>query len=410
MYNLPTRSDTVALVDHLIFEQGYVDPPELFLAVGLLETTAFKAWQLGDTTPLANLLQLIPTGDMIALLNWLELAMRHAYRQGLIPKHHGFYNAQLNRSTLHSEMQPHYAHHFIRLCTTYFQVPDHHAQFDLFHNSAVLFREQALRAALVARQVHLAYHELSQLIQQAPNHHHIPGWQQLIITATPDHQQSNLIDTYHLKEKVMTDSLECIAYTLLGATAAQYYLAQIQIPMCAESTAPPYAETAPWLQILATATEAMQTAQWQITRTIIEHYTSWKYYAPLIELHATACWQQGDQNSAWSSWFQLCWTRPTHIIKLLESPDFPDPLLTRAWQHFHLENPPLAIADFPSWLLIHIPASTPRLKIETLPDNDHGQGFLLLMQLLDQEDTPERRHQLSQTHPRLLALYLMNAP
>lgn len=126
---------------------------------------------------------------------------------------------------------------------------------------------------------------------------------------------------------------------------------------------------------------------------------------------AEAEWRQGNRTQAVECWFALCWRAPAAFEQLVETSDFPDRGVARAWHLAQDQDvePALSSEWFPAWMLLQ----EPRLADQsTSCDGQDGprRAFDVVRTLLagnhgDHRNIPFRK-ELRTLHPGLLSCYL----
>jgi hypothetical protein len=378
------------LVDRLLFEQGQLDPLELLLAAGLLAYEDYEAWRLGRRPDLETAL-VSPAAEVAALL---AEAADYARRQGLEPR-----SVSLRGwAATDAPLTPGRNAALADACTTVLAPPPERHQLDLFHDSAALLVEDALRDALAARQVDEARAQSALLLEQAPEHPCLKDYLRLIALLDDGASQTITAD----ERLADLETIEPLARERLGHRARDF-LAALWAELADRLAGRPFDPTAATLH----ASRAWARAgRWDAVRRSIEAEPDWRRHPQLLLDHAEACWRRRDPASARRDWMQLCWEHPEAAERALAASSFPDQQLAGRWNAFGDLDEPLDTEDFPAWLLLHDPAAAALVPATDAPDDDRGEAFRILCRLVGGDDAIELRRALGELHPRLLRLYL----
>ncbi len=388
MNALPLEKDLKALVDHLLLEQGRLDPLELLLAADLLAYQDYEAWRMGRKPDIQSALP----GSPADVAELLEQAASYAAGQKLsaTPLEHrgwGSLDAPL-RIGSHARL--------VRACSASYAPPVDRPQLDLFQDSTALVLEEEIRRALVERRADLAREQAARLLREAPRHRHLQGFLRLI-------QAADDSDIASPKERLVELlAIEPLARELLGYRDRDF-LAPHWSAHAESLSGRPFDAAEPQLHASFPWARA---GRWEAARQAIEAESDWLREPALLLAHAEACRRQGDKMAALKDWMWLCWEHPFEAERVLASAGFPDPGLAEHWADFGDLDPPLETEDFPAWLLLQEPSTAVSVTPDSVPADERYEAYGLLQRLVIGEDDIELRRELSEIHPQLLGLFL----
>lgn len=389
MDELLSNKDLGALVDRLLLEQGRLEPLELLLAAGLLVYEDYEAWRMGSRPNIQGALGGAPA-DVAELL---ERAGRYCAGQRLaaMPSEHRGWGA-LDETLCVGDHE-----RLARACASVFAPPPDRPQLDLFQDSTALLLEEEIRQALAERRTDRAREQVARLMQQDPRHRHMRGFLRLI-------QVIDDSDTASLQERLQELlSIEPLARELVGHRDRDFLaplwsaLAEILAGRSFEPRTPMLHASFAWARA----------GRWNAAREAVEAEPAWRDEPLLLLAHAEACWYLRDKGAARLDWKWLCWEHPLEAERVFSSPRLPDRRLADFWNGFGDLDPPLDTEDFPAWLLLQEPVAAASIDPGSVPADEHGGAYRLLQRLVAGDADIELRRELSEIHPQLLRLFLV---
>ncbi|MGB5832455.1 MAG: hypothetical protein WBG92_10750 [Thiohalocapsa sp.] len=398
MTKFPDRKTVTARVDHLVLQQGRLDPLELLLSLDLLPYEDYEAWRTSHRADLQGALLADPT-EVAALL---EQAAGHACGQGLEPsplEHRGWGD---NDAPLRLGAN----HRLTQACAAVFAPAANRRQLDLFHDSTALLLENGIRDALAGRRIDEARDRIGELMRHDPHHASLQGYLRLMQTAD-EHVGADAGDelpgAFDPADRLaQLDAIEPAARELLGYQARDF-LTTLWAGLARQLAGADYDPASPRLH----ASHAwLRAERWDAVRMAIETETDWRRHPDLVALHAEAAWRRQDPATARLDWAWLCWEHPHHAERVLGSAKLPDPHLRELLNAFDDLDDCLEIEEFPAWLLLHDSATAAAVSPEQAPDDERGTVYGLLHGLVSGDDGIELRRQLDDIHPSLLRLFL----
>ena len=392
MSELPDRKALTAQVDHLLLQQGRLDPLELLLALELLPYEDYQAWRLGRRANLQDALLAEPA----AVAALLERAAAYARGQGLKPtplEHRGWgdHDAPLCIGPNHDLTQA---------CATVLEPAADRRQLDLFHDSRELLIETGIRDALAQRRLADARDRIAELMHHNPRHRQLRGYLQLLQVAD-EGEQAEADDGVAIRLEIL-DDIEPLARELLGHQARDFLsalwagFAQRLAEVAFDPAAPRLHASHAWLRA----------ERWDAVRSTIEAEPDWRWQPDLVALHAEAAWRRRDPATARQDWAWLCWEHPDHAERRLAAATLPDPRLRELWNAFEDMDDALEVEEFPAWLLLHDSSAGVAVPPDRAPADERGAVYSLLHRLVSGDDNIELRRQLDDMHPTLLRLFL----
>lgn len=385
-------------MEKLFLDAAVYSPMELLFAMDRLSYDDYLAWRRGDIGNLDAIL----VGGLDAARTMLESAGSYSRTVGLTArrvdyegwgKHAGTRLAGFSDPALDELLHTHYRREA------------REGQLDIFLDSAPTVAANALVEALCARNPGKARRQLVRLDTVDPEHGYRVRAAALIealeTPAPQDHAQG--LERFDK----LTEEWVPAASTLL-AERAQDFLRPLwrdaghaldglrfdpQRPDHHASFA--YRLGLDWGSVKRSAHEDQGNARHPV----------------LLARLAEAEWRLGNRLDAVRCWFEICEAGPQHFKKLIESPDFPDLPLRRAWDRAAEQDdePEITAEWFPAWMLLREPGLARTLA----PSGDlegPGRAFDLARALMTGNPQDLRlRRELKEIHPALLASFLADA-
>jgi len=146
--------------------------------------------------------------------------------------------------------------------------------------------------------------------------------------------------------------------------------------------------------------------RWKAVREAVEAEPDWRGEPLLVLAHAEACWARRDTGQARNDWMWLCWEHPLVAERTFASRGLPDHRLADLWNEFSDLDPPLDSEDFPAWLLLQESGAAAFAEPDSIPPDECGTVYRLLLCMVTGGDNIELRRELSEIHAHLLHLFL----
>lgn len=389
MGELLSNKDLGALVDRLLLEQGRLDPLELLLAAGLLAYEDYEAWRMGSRPYIQGALQGTPA-DVAELL---EQAVRYCagLQLAAAPSEHRRWGS-LDETLCVGDHE-----RLVGACASVFAPPKDRPQLDLFQDSTALLLEEEIRRALAERRTDRAREQVARLMQQDPRHRHLRGFLRLIQViddsdiASPQERLQQLLSIEPLVRELLAHRDRDFLAPLWSA------LAELLTGRSFEPGTPMFHASFAWARA----------GRWTAAREAIEAEPAWRRESSLLLAHAEACWYLRDVGAARLDWRWLCWEHPLDAERIFSSPRFPDRRLAELWNGFGDLDRILDTEDFPAWLLLQEPGAPASIEPDSVPTDERGIAFRLLRGIVAGDADIELRRELSEIHPQLLRLFLV---
>ena len=386
------------ILDQLVLETGVYSPVELLLAMNQLSYDDYLAWRRGEL------------GDLDAVLidglaerrTLLELARAYSETLGLTDrrivyegwgKHAGRRLAASSEKTLDELLHTHYGRE------------SQDGQLDIFLDSAEVVATNVLVEALRARSPDNARRALARLAKVAPEHRYRASAAALIqaleLPVPQDHAEA--------LERCGTLIEEWLpAASKLLAGSARDFLRPLWRDIGSALDA---AQFDPHRPDRHASWAYRNGLDWDNVKRSVRAVQGWARVPVLLGLLAEAEWRLHDRLSAVRRWFEICRVAPRHFKELIESPDFPDLPLRRAWRSADEQDlePEILVEWFPAWVLLQEPGFARALAPSGDPDGP-GRAFDLAMALLttNAQDVGVRG-ELKAIHPALFANFMADA-
>ena len=387
-----------SILEELVLETGVYSPVELLLAMNRLSYDDYLAWRRGDLGDLDAVLIGGPGGVSPVL----ESARAYSRKLGLTAKRVGYegWSKHAGRR-LAASFEP----ALDELLHTHYGRESHEGQLDLFLDGARIAAVNTLVEALLARRPSNARRELARLAKVDPEHSYgAPA--AALIEALEMPVPQNHAQALERCDKLIEEWLPA-ASTLLAGSARDFLR-----PLWRDiGSALDAARFDPQRPDRHASWAYRNGLDWDNVKRSVRAVQGYARVPVLLGLLAEAEWRLHDRLSAVRHWFELCRVAPQHFKEFIESPDFPDLPLQRAWRHAGEQDlePEISIEWFPAWMLLQEPGLARALA----PSSDlagPGRAFDLTMALVttNAQDAGLRR-ELQAIHRGLFASFLADA-
>ena len=386
------------ILEELVLETGVYSPVELLLAMNRLSYDDYLAWRRGDLGDLEAVLIGGPGGVRTVL----ESARAYSRTLGLTAKrvvYEGWGKHAGRR--LAASFEP----ALDELLHTHYGRESHEGQLDLFLDGARIAAVNTLVEALLARSPSNARRELARLAKVDPEHSYGAAAAALIKALEMPVPQ-NHAQGLERCDKLIEEWLPA-ASTLLSGSARDFLR-----PLWRDiGNALDAARFDPRRPDRHASWAYRNGLDWENVKRSVRAVQGSACTPVLLGRLAEAEWRLRNRLSAVRSWFEICSGAPQYFKGLIESPDFPDLPLQRAWRRAAEQDlePEISIIWFPAWMLLQEPGLARGLA----PSGDlagPGRAFDLTMALLmaNTQDVGLRR-ELKAIHPALFASFLADA-
>ena len=244
---------------------------------------------------------------------------------------------------------------------------------------------------------------LNQLYTTEPGNVRLGGLERLLEAAENLH---NPISAPENELEFLQQKLIPLAEDLLG-TGSRHYLAPLWRRL---TNAISTFSFNPLQPLLHSSYTAIRMEDWAGVRSHVEKEPDWQRQPELLKRYTIACRRSNLEDDALVSWFILCWNFPDQAEQFEERTN-------REWLYWWNEfidlDPELPNQDFPTWLLLRLPALSKRFEgQEILCSTPMPQTFMLILEVLSKPkaeldaDTIEIRRRLQMDNPALFAHYM----
>lgn len=397
LMELPT-AQIQAIVQQLVQEHGEYLPIELLLASNLVDYEGYREWRQGR---LGNLDGALAGGEH-GVITCLDKAAEWANALSLSPEpaeHHGWKD---NDGTV---LSPSGSQSLNDRLNIRFRRSTEVRQSDLFLDSAPTAALTGLVNALVSGDADKARESLDRLVRVEPGHRH-RGHAVMLISALKTPPPGNIRQGIERLER-MTGAWLPAASDLLGIHRRDF-LAPLWRDIGKALEPAKYDPNCPEHH----ASRAYRAGlDWEGVKRSVLAVPEHEGEAVLLVRLAEAHLRLRDRAAAIGTWFTLCHARPEAFERLVETTDFPDWSLQRAWRNAQEQElePELTPAWFPAWMLLEEPGLA-GLLAPRRTDDAPSRAFDTLKDLLAHPGPDERgmeiRLTLKQIHPGLLERFL----
>ena len=387
-----------SILEELVLETGVYSPVELLLAMNRLSYDDYLAWRRGDLGDLDAVL----IGGPGAVRPVLESARAYSETLGLTARrvvYEGWGKHAGRRLVASSEQT------LDELLHTRYGRESQEAQLDIFLDSAEVVATNALVEALRARSPDNARRALARLAKVAPEHsYRAPA--AALIEALEMPVPQNHAQGLDQCDKLIEEWLPAASKLLSGS--ARDFLRPLWRDI---GNALDPARFDPQRPDRHASWAYRNGLDWENVKRSVHAVQEGACTPVLLGRLADAEWRLRNRLSAVRSWFEICSIAPQYFKGLIESPDFPDLPMRRAWRRAGEKDlePEISIIWFPAWMLLQEPGLARALAASGEPVGP-GRAFDLTMALLltNTQDVGLRR-ELKAIHPALFASFLADA-
>lgn len=387
--------DVQSAIGQQLSTQGFYSPVELLLATNRLGYDDYRAWRRGDHRTLDDLLR-EGVADAIALLGEADAWVRglHLEAEAVSLLGTDGHAGEELRASANGKLD--------NLLRVEYRRDVDRAQLDLFLDGAQAQLQNQLIDAITAGDAATSGERLRQLASLDPEHWAIDHAVALLdaLRAAPldrpeeARQRLQAIENRWLP--AASSLLRAGARDFLSPLWRDVGRALERIPFVSDDAK----GHASWAYLNG--------LDWSgVKRTVLD-VQNWESEPLLLTWLALARWRLGEYREAMRSWFALCWNFPAHFSECVESSNFPNSSLQRAWEDAQDLDPAITPSWFPAWLLIGQPGIARTMGPcggTSGPERAFDHLVALRRGISDREDLDHRRA-LHDLHPDLLGQYL----
>ena len=399
---MPNRSIETTVHKLLEIHQEY-SPVDLLREEKQLSEERYRAWQAGEISSLDEAVE-----DVRLSMEILESALSFARGLKLVPERVAYHGLGVRAGReLVASTDP-----LLNELLVHCHRPSESVQGDLFLDGGKTASINALRDALIARDAGLARKELQRTSALVPGYRHISNCEKLIAALgapLPD----TVAHAFEALER-MQHVWRPAAREFLGPGQAAKWLEPLWRDVGHALESAPFDPEHPERH----ASHAFEQArEWRRLQRSVLAVPGFRTQPVLLRLLAAAEFRLRDRTRALECWFALCLLAPDDFADRVESTDFEDAGIARAWQTAMAEGgdgEELTAEWFPAWMLIHEPGLA-----RALSDRDEqsppaaAYNLVRALQRLPPEETDRAgsevislRSNLQQIHAGLLRSYL----
>ncbi|MDE0062534.1 MAG: hypothetical protein OXP09_05825 [Gammaproteobacteria bacterium] len=399
---MPNRSIETTVHKLLEIHREY-SPVELLRAQKQLSEERHRAWLSGEISSLDEAVD-----DVRLARELLESALSFARGLELVPNrvaYHGVGN--IAGRELVASTDP-----LLNELLVHCHRPSESVQGDLFLDGGKTASINALRDALIARDAGRARKDLQRTSALIPGYRHISNCEKLIaaLEAPLPETAAHAFEALERMQHVWRPA----AREYLGPGQAAKWLEPLWRDVGHALESAPFDPEHPERH----ASYAFEQARaWRCLQQSVLVAPEFRAQPVLLQRLATAEFKLRDRTRALEYWFALCLLDPEEFSNRVESSQFEDPGVARAWQIAVAEgdaDEELTAEWFPAWMLIHEPGLA-RALVEMDGKSPPARAFNLLRAL--QRMPPEEqarasgksislRRELQQIHAGLQRSYL----
>lgn len=376
--------------DLLVSRQEY-SPVDLLMAEGLLSETLHRAWRIGDIPNLDEAFE--DAGGIRALLG---AASSFAKAFGLVSErvaYHGLEDHSEHRLT--ASFDP-LLNDLLECRFRPERRPENSHQGDLFLDGGKVESTNALVHALLARDSDLARDALERVADLIPDYKYLAHAEKLIAALERSPPKSP-VDGFESLERMQRDWYPA-AREYLGNPRAHIVLAPLWLDI-GRALGPSRFDPDHPDRHASYAFE--QARDWQRLRESVLAVPDFRMRPVLLARLARAESRLANRTAALERWLAMCLLSPDDFCMLVESSNFEDPGIARAWQLAVSEDDvdeELTAEWFPAWMLIHEPGlarALPDMAGGSAPETAFNVARALLLM---------REEKLGQADPRSIPL------
>ena len=390
-------------VNSFLVARQEFSPIEYLRAEGEISEEHYRAWRTGRIPGLDDALD-----DGPRIKSLLKSASSFVRALGMVSESVAYYGLDdFSGRPLSASMDPLLNE---LLCCRYRR--SNSDQGDLFLDGGKTASVNALLEALLARDADLALGALTRVSALIPDYRYLRQVETLI-SALEAPPPDSLAGGFESLERMQRHWLPA-AREFLGSTRGVDFLAPLWLDIGLAIESAPFDPEAADRH----ASHAFEQARdWQRLQRAVLAEPHFRTQPALLARLARAECRLANRTEALGYWFAICLLAPDEFSKLVESSDFEEPGVARAWQLAMTEGDgeeELSAEWFPAWMLIHEPglaralsdmagASPPERAfnlvrtLRLMPDEQHRQPGRRSIEL---------RGELRQIHPQLLRTYL----
>lgn len=400
---MPDPRSIESTVDQLLQAHREYSPIELLKAESQLSEERFRAWRNGEIPGLDEAVD-----DARLARDILESARSFALGLGLVPErvaYHGL-GDRAGRELVASTDPL-----LNELLVYRYRTPESR-QGDLFLDGGKTAIVNALRNALIARDAGRSRQELRRTATRIPGYRHLRHCEALIAALQAPQPETAAQGVVSLER--MQWEWRPAAREFLGRDQGARWLEPLWHEI-GQALQP--AQFDPEYPDRHASHAFEQARQWPHLKRSVLAAPGFRTQPALLRRLATAEFRLGDRTRALECWFALCLLAPDDFADRVESTDFEDAGIARAWQTAMAEGgdgEELTAEWFPAWMLIHEPGLA-----RALSDRDEqsppaaAYNLVRALQRLPPNETDRTgsevislRSKLQQVHAGLLRSYL----
>ena len=389
-------------VHQLLEAHQEYSPVELLKAEKLLSEERYRAWRTGGISSLDE-----AVGDVRLAREILKSALAFAKGLELVSErvaYHGLGDCAGRELVASTDPR-------LNELLVHRHRPSDSDQGDLFLDGGKTESINALLGALIARDAGRARKELQRTSALVPGYRHLPNGE-MLIAALQARLPESVAQAFESLER-MQRQWRPAAREFLGPGQGAKFLAPVWFELGQALESAPFDAERPERH----ASYAFEQArEWRRLKHSVLTAPGFRAQPVLLQRLATAEYRLGDRTRALESWFALCLLAPDDFANLVESKDFEDPGVARAWQTAMAEGDDgeeLTAEWFPAWMLIHEPGLA--LALSGLDGESPPESAFNLVRALQQPPKEQGRAEseiislrskLQQIHAGLLSSYL----
>ncbi len=397
MNALPAVADAQVTVQQMLAAQGAYSPLELLLQSNLVDYDDYRAWRRGECATLDAAL-VAEQGETRALFERLDVWARSMRLQADDVDLYGIDDNAGVRLTAFGDRQ------LDALLHVEFRPASNRSQLDIFLDNDALWALNDLIDALCVRDARQARERLRRLRQADSGHWALANAQALIeaLNAPAPAHHGDAAERLDLMQRRWVPAASAVL-----RRGSRDFLTPLWRDLGAAFERAPFDPARP--DEHASFAYLCGLAWKHVERTVLE-VPGHAQQPELVRRLAEAMSRQHRRGEALRLWFSLCWQAPALFEQALAAPDFPEPVLKRAWGDAVGADiePPIDIPWLPAWAML-TERGMARVVHRCGGSSAPERAFDLLHALrrggTDREDIDNRRA-LQAIRPALLQRYL----